>query len=321
MHLVRRIDDFPYTLVEKGSVLTIGSFDGLHLGHQYLLKRVLDESKASGLPSVVMSFEPTPGEFFSHKTPPSRLMRFREKYEALKEGGINIFFCPRFDQGMQNIQVDDFIRILLIQKLNIKYLVIGDDFRFARNREGSFDHLNRAQGILEFKLQKMPSIVKNEERISSTLIRDALYSGDLDKATNLLGKPYRMSGRIVIGEKLGRSLGYPTANVNIQRLQSAIMGIFAVRVHGVTAEPLEAVASLGTRPTFYDGEKPLLEVHIFDFNEDIYGKYIHVDFISKIRDEKKFDNAQDLIIQMNNDATKARKILLNEKQKKELKEC
>jgi riboflavin kinase/FMN adenylyltransferase len=313
MHLVRRIDDFPYTLVEQGSILTIGSFDGLHLGHQYLLNRILDESKASGLPSVVMSFEPTPGEFFSHKTPPSRLMRFREKFDALKEAGINIFFCPRFDQGMQNIQVDDFIRILLIQKLNIKFLVIGDDFRFARNREGSFDHLKRVQRILQFELQKMPSITKDNERVSSTLIREALHSGDLDKATNLLGKPYRMSGRIVMGKKLGRSLGYPTANVNIQRLQSAIMGIFAVRVYGVTSEPLDAVASLGTRPTFYEGKKPLLEVHIFDFNQEIYGQYIHVDFISKIRDEAKFDNAQDLIMQMDNDATKARKILLNKK--------
>ena len=295
--------------VENGCVLTIGAFDGLHLGHQCLLEHVIKQSKKSNLPSVVMSFEPTPGEFFSRDKPPARLMRFREKYQVLKNLGIDIFFCPRFDNKMQNIEADDFIRQLLIHRLNLKYLVIGDDFHFARKRSGNYEQLKKVKRLLEFEIKKIPSVIVNDERTSSTLVRGLLNQGNLLKASQFLGRPYQMSGRVVTGKKLGRELGYPTANVNIHRLQSALMGIFAVRVHGLADKPLDAVASLGKRPTFYQGQKPLLEVHIFNFNKDIYGSYIDVDFISKIRNEIKFNSADELIDQMHKDARDAKNIL------------
>ena len=309
MQLIRSINNFPYELLENGCVLTIGAFDGLHLGHQCLLEHVIKQSKKSNLPSVVMSFEPTPGEFFSRDKPPARLMRFREKYQVLKNLGIDIFFCPRFDNKMQNIEADDFIRQLLIHRLNLKYLVIGDDFHFARKRSGNYEQLKKVKRLLEFEIKKIPSVIVNDERTSSTLVRGLLNQGNLLKASQFLGRPYQMSGRVITGKKLGRELGYPTANVNIHRLQSALMGIFAVRVHGLADKPLDAVASLGIRPTFYQGQKPLLEVHIFNFNKDIYGSYIDVDFISKIRNEIKFNSADELIDQMHKDARDAKNIL------------
>lgn len=309
MRLIRSTNNFPYELVKSGSILTIGAFDGLHLGHQCLIKNLVKQAKIRCLPSVVMSFEPTPGEFFAREKPPARLMRFREKFEALEKLGIDIFFCPRFDEDIRDLTADDFIRNLLIQKLNIKYLIIGDDFHFGRNRGGNFEQLERVKDILEFEIEKTLSVIISNKRTSSTLIRDLLYKGDLIGAREFLGKNYQMSGRVVIGHQLGRQLGYPTANVNIRRLESALMGIFAVKVFGISDKPLDAVASLGRRPTFYEGKKPLLEVHIFDFNEDIYGRYIHIDFIEKIRDEVKFNNADELIKQMHRDAKKAKEIL------------
>ena len=252
MRLIRSTNNFPYELVKSGSILTIGAFDGLHLGHQCLIKNLVKQAKIRCLPSVVMSFEPTPGEFFAREKPPARLMRFREKFEALEKLGIDIFFCPRFDENIRDLTADDFIRNLLIQKLNIKYLIIGDDFHFGRNRGGNFEQLERVKDILEFEIEKTLSVIISNKRTSSTLIRDLLYKGDLIGAREFLGKNYQMSGRVVIGHQLGRQLGYPTANVNIRRLESALMGIFAVKVFGISDKPLDAVASLGRRPTFYE---------------------------------------------------------------------
>ena len=308
MQLTRNARHFPFGLVADGSVATIGAYDGVHLGHQRLLDRVVDEAKARNVPSVVMSFEPTPKEFFAAATPPARLMRFREKYDALAAYGIDIFFCPRFDRNMQNISADAFIRQLLIHALNIDHLVIGDDFRFAKDRQGHVDQLERAGAALRFTVQQVPSVVLDGERVSSTAIRTALWNGDLEAAGKFLGRHYRMSGRVAWGKRVGRQLGFPTANVSIHRRQSAVMGIFAVRVSGADWGPLNAVASVGTRPTF-GGEKPLLEVHIFDFDNDIYGQYIHVDFIARLRSEQKFDDVKDLIEQMHKDSEDAKAIL------------
>ena len=308
MQLVRTSRSFPFSRVADGSIVTIGAFDGLHLGHQRLLEHVLTDARRRNLPSVVMSFEPTPKEFFAADRPPARLMRFREKYDALKQAGIDIFYCPRFDERMKNIEAATFIRQLLVHTLNLSHLVVGDDFRFARNREGNLEQLRRVSRALEFSIQQVPSVVVDGERVSSTVIREALWNGEMDRAARLLGRPYRMSGKIVPGRHLGRELGYPTANVNLQRRQSAVMGIFAVKVHGVGDSPLNAVASVGTRPTFAE-IKPLLEVHIFDFDEDIYGKYIHVDFIARLRSEIKFDSADALVEQMHRDSAQAREIL------------
>lgn len=308
MRLARSIDSFPFDLVARGSVATIGSYDGLHLGHQKLLNDVLDHARKKAIPSIVMSFEPTPKEFFAQEKPPARLMRFREKFEALSAYGVDVFFCPRFDEAMRSIAADTFIRRILIHAMNVDHLVIGDDFRFAQDRAGHLKTLQRAGAALGFTVDEVPSVVVDGERVSSSVIRNALWQGELQHARRLLGKDYRMSGRVIEGDRMGRKLGYPTANVNLNRLQSAVMGIFAVRVRGGDWGPLDAVASVGTRPTFA-GTKPLLEVHIFDFDSDIYGEYIHVDFIARLRSEEKFDDVKDLVEQMHRDSALAREIL------------
>ena len=311
MRLVRHLEDLPYPDLEAGSVVTIGAYDGLHLGHQQLLERVIHVAKDKGLTAVVMSFEPTPKEFFGAESPPARLMRFREKFEGLDACGIDLFYCPRFAASMRDIPAPDFIRRILVHGLNARYLVVGDDFHFARRREGTIQHLNAIAGLLEYDVEQVPSVVVNGVRVSSTAIRDALGRGDMDVASKLLGRAYRMSGKIVKGDRVGRTLGYPTANVDLRRRQSAVMGIFAVRVHGLQGGPHDAVASVGSRPTF-DGTKPILEVHIFDFDEDIYGEYIHVDFVAWLRSQVKFDVVEDLVAQMDVDADNARSALAAE---------
>jgi riboflavin kinase/FMN adenylyltransferase len=308
VRLVRHLQDLPYPDLDSGSVVTIGAYDGIHLGHQQLLERVTHVAMDEGLTSVVMSFEPTPKEFFGGERPPARLMRFREKFESLEAHGIDLFYCPRFAAPMRDIPAADFIRRILIHGLNARYLVVGDDFHFARRREGTIEHLNTVAGVLGYDVEQVPSVVVNGVRVSSTAIRDALGSGDMKTAAKLLGRPYRMSGKIVKGDRVGRTLGYPTANVDLRRRQSAVMGIFAVRVHGLEGGPHDAVASVGSRPTFA-GTKPILEVHIFEFDEDIYGEYIHVDFIAWLREQEKFDLVEDLVAQMGVDAENARSAL------------
>ena len=308
MRLVRHLGDLPYPDLDSGSVVTIGAFDGIHLGHQQLLERVVHVAEDKGLTTVVMSFEPTPKEFFGGSSPPARLMRFREKFDSLQARGIDLFYCPRFAAPMRDIAAADFIRRILVHGLNARYLVVGDDFHFARRREGTIEHLNAVASVLEYDVEQVPSVVVNGVRVSSTAIRNALAQGDMKTASKLLGRPYRMSGKIVKGERVGRTLGYPTANVDLRRRQSAVMGIFAVRVHGLEGGPHDAVASVGSRPTFA-GTNPILEVHLFDFDADIYGEYIHVDFIAWLRNQEKFDMVEDLVAQMNVDADNARSAL------------
>ena len=308
MRLVRHLADMPYDTLVNGTVVTIGSFDGLHLGHQQLLANVADIAREGRRSSVVMSFEPTPKEFFQAARPPARLMRFREKYEALAASGVDIFYCPRFSTAMRDISAADFIRRVLIHGLDMKDLVIGDDFRFARKREGGIAELARASSALGYTVVQAPSVVIDGIRVSSTAIREACGGGDMQRATALLGRPYRMSGKIVRGEKLGRQLGFPTANVDLRRRRSAVMGVYAVRVHGLGQGPVDGVASVGSRPTF-DGTKPILEVYLFDFDQDIYGRYIHVDFIGHLREQIKYNEVDELVAQMHIDADNARSIL------------
>lgn len=310
MRLVRHLSDLSAVDLRRGSVASIGAFDGLHLGHEQLLARVKKASTELGLPSVIMSFEPTPGEFFSSDSPPARLMRFREKFEALADHGIDYFYCPRFDSSMRDISAQDFIRRILIHGLRTRHIVVGDDFQFAKKREGSITDLRNHSNLLEYAVEQVPSIIAAETRVSSTAIRKALWEGELPRATALLGRPYRMSGSVVVGQKVGRTLGYPTANVDLRRRQSPVMGIFAVRVSGIDDGPVDGVASVGTRPTF-DGIKPLLEVHLFDFDRDIYGEYIHVDFVERLRSEIKYDEVEELVAQMHIDADNARIALAN----------
>lgn len=303
----------PYDRLAEGSVVTIGTFDGVHVGHRDLLDRVLQRSADLRVPSVVMSFEPTPREYFSAGDPPARLMCFREKFDELKDYGVDMFFCPRFDRKMSEIEADTFIRRLLIHGLNATSLIVGDDFRFARDRSGGVDELRRAGAAVNMEVVQVGSIERDGERVSSSAVREALAAGDLDRARVLLGRPYRMSGKVIEGHKLGRELGFPTANFALNRQVSPVLGVFAARVSGIEEHPLDAVISVGSRPTFH-GTRVLIESHIFDFDGDLYGKRIHVDFVAKLRDMLTFDGAKELIEQMNIDATDARRMLAENKE-------
>jgi len=307
MRLVRRPADGQSDL-PAACVATIGTFDGVHIGHRRILERVFREAGSRALPSVVLSFEPTPREYFSRGAPPARLTRFREKYDKLEALGVDWFFCPPFDAAMVRLEPEEFIDELLVGTLNVRHLVVGDDFVFASKRSGNVGHLRDAGERHGFSVEQVHSIVEHGVRVSSTEIRHALAAGDMHRAGLLLGEPYSMTGRVVDGRKLGKLLGFPTANVNLNRRASPVAGIFAVRVDGLGAELLDGVASVGTRPTV-DGIEPILEVHLFDFDRDIYGEYIRVEFMGKLRDEEKFPDLQSLTAQMRVDAEQARNIL------------
>ena len=307
MNLIRRPGDSRQSLL-PGSVASIGVFDGLHLGHQLILRRLLDEAAAQSLPSLVFSFEPTPKEHFSKGVPPARLMRFREKFEALDAAGIDWFYCPRFEASLGSLEPDVFVERLLVRLLGVRHLVVGDDFQFARGRSGTIADLVNAGSRHGFTVEEVGSVVQDGLRVSSTAVRKALATGELERARRLLGRHYQMSGRVVDGQKLGKTLGFPTANVKMYRKLSPVSGIFAVRVGGLGRDLLDGVASVGTRPTV-DGIEPLLEVHIFDFDRDIYGQYIQVDFVAKLREEERFPDLKSMQVQMHVDAAQAREIL------------
>ncbi len=307
MRLIRRTRSEPGGLA-KGCVATIGTFDGVHIGHQRILARVVDIARQRDLPSLVFSFEPTPREFFSRTSPPARLTRFREKFEALNDLGIDWFFCPPFDAAMEGMQPDEFIDRFLVGVLDVRHLVVGDDFRFARKRQGTIDTLKTAGQRLGFGVERVSSVMTDGMRVSSTAIRQCLATGDMAGARRLLGRYYRMTGRVVGGKRLGKRLGYPTANVNLHRRACPVAGVFAVRVVGLGDAPMDAVASVGTRPTV-EGVELLLEVHIFDFDRDIYGEYISVDFVAWLRKEIRFPDLDSLCEQMDRDAEQARSLL------------
>ena len=291
-----------------GCVATVGAFDGLHIGHRRILERVLVKAREYGLPALVMSFDPTPKEFFMLDNPPARLMNLREKFIALDEIGADVFYCPRFTATMSRQSPDEFIDEL-IRLTGVQHMVIGDDFRFAHKRAGSVADLQRRGADDGFAVEQVGSVIERDSRVASSLVRERLRDGDCAGAAELLGRPYRMSGVVVEGEQLGRTLDMPTANVRLNRALSPVHGIFAVRVGGVEGDGwLNGVASIGTRPTV-EGVEPLLEVHIFDFDRDIYGAHIQVEFVAKLRDEEKFPDLDTLKEQMFRDAAEARAIL------------
>jgi riboflavin kinase/FMN adenylyltransferase len=290
-------------------VATIGVFDGVHLGHQRILNRVLGEARQRRLSSLVFSFEPTPREYFSSADPPARLMRFREKFAVLRDMGFDSLHCPPFDAALESLEAQAFMEQLLVRRLGVRHLVVGDDFRFGHRRAGTLADLRAAGPRLGFSVEQVASVITPEGvRVSSTAVRDALAAGDMAVARRLLGRPYEMTGRVVSGLRLGQQLGMPTANVNLRRRTSPVAGIFAVRIGGIAAGLLPGVASVGTRPTV-DGTSPLLEVHVFDFASNLYGRYIHVQFIAKLRDEVKFPDLPSLQRQMHLDAAEARRVL------------
>jgi riboflavin kinase/FMN adenylyltransferase len=303
MELIRGIQNLRPE--HHGCVATIGNFDGVHLGHQAVIGQLAEKGSELGVPTLVMVFEPQPLEVFKGEQAPARLTRFREKLRALARFAVDRLLCIRFSNSFAAMSAEAFIKDVLVDGLGIRYLVVGDDFRFGTGRKGDFEMLRQAGEQYGFEVANLHSFRIGGERVSSTLIRRALAAGDMEDAEKLLGRPYRMCGRVAHGDKIGRTLGIPTANIYLHRKVSPVQGIYVVEVFGLKGEPLQGVASVGNRPTV-GGTKPLLEVYIFDFNEDIYGQYLNIDFLHKIRNEKKFESLDELKTWIEDDIVKAR---------------
>ncbi len=307
---VRRTLSKAGSMPRGGCVATIGAYDGIHLGHKAILAEVKRLASACNLPAKVISFEPMPSEYFQTENPPARLSRFREKYLFLNELNLDEFVCLRFS-SVRALDKEEFVQRILIDGLAVKHLVVGDDFRYGANRAGTIGDLREAGARLGFEVTVIETQTLGDRRISSTAIREALALGDLSFAQRMLGRPYMMSGRVVRGQQLGRHLGFPTANIPVKRRHTAMKGIFAVRVRGLSEGVLGCVANLGNRPTV-GGGKTLLEVFIFDFDRDIYGRYLDIDFVCRLRDELKFPDLETMIEQMNKDVAAARRALADD---------
>lgn len=292
----------------RGCVATIGNFDGVHRGHQHMIAAVRAAAIRVGLPAAVITFEPTPREFFEGDAAPARLTRLREKLEALASYGVDRVLVLRFERRVQAMGATEFVERLLVDGLGVRHMVVGHDFHFARRREGNLALLQEAGTRHGFTVEEVGRYMDEGERVSSSLVRDALGRGDLERARKLLGRPYRMAGRVRRGAQLGRTLGFPTANLALHRKVVPLWGVFAVRVSGAGLADHPAVVSLGTRPTI-NGTEPLLEVHVFDFDGDLYGRYLDVDFILRLRDERRFETIDALVAQMHRDAAAARAAL------------
>jgi len=290
-----------------GCALTIGTYDGLHLGHQALVARVSEHAARLHAAGVLLTFEPTPREYLRPENPPARLTSLRERWRILTRWSLDYLWLLRFNEALRNLSAEAFAR-LLVRELRPRVVVIGHDFRFARNGEATAEVLVEAGRRLGFDVDVLPAVIADGERISSSGVRAALAGSDFARARRWLGRPWSMRGRVVPGKRLGRDLGFPTANLALERRRAPVAGIFAVRVHGTGAAALAGVASLGTRPTV-DGSRQLLEAHVFDFSGDLYGREIEVEFVAKLRDEERFATLEALTAQMHRDAAAARRIL------------
>lgn len=286
-------------------VATIGNFDGVHLGHQQLLHTLKQEAGALNVPSVVILFEPQPNEFFATDKPTPRLMRLREKFLGLRKLHVDYVICLKFDQKLANMPAEDFVKKILMDQLGVRKVMIGDDFHFGYKRSGDLHLLKQLGQKYHFSVQALDTHSANGERISSTRIREALQHGDLKTAEKLLGKPFAISGHVVHGDKRGRQIGFPTLNILLQRKISPISGVFVVKVFGIADHPLNGVANVGNRPTV-DGTRNVLEVYVFDFDQTIYGAWLYVEFIHKLREEKRFESFEKLKEQIKSDAQQAR---------------
>ena len=288
-----------------GCVLTIGNFDGVHQGHQAVLEQVRAQAKRLGLPSMVMTFEPQPMEFFGHDKAPARLTRLRDKYVQLNKLHIDRLLCVNFNQRFASMSPSHFIRDLLVERLGVKFLVVGDDFCFGRNRQGNFAMLQQAGKHFGFDVVSTQSFCVEQTRVSSTAIRQALKADHLSEAAQMLGRDYSISGRVSHGRKLGRTIGFPTANIPLKRCVSPVSGVYVVQVLGIQGEPLGGVANIGQRPTV-NGVRQQLEVHLFDFTGDLYGQQLEIVLLHKLRDERKFESFDALKQQIELDAETAR---------------
>lgn len=303
MHVIRGLHNL--TPAQRCCAATIGNFDGVHLGHQAVLGQLAERAGELRLPTTVIVFEPQPQEYFAPEQAPPRLSRLREKLTALRRFSVDRVLVIRFDRDFAALSAEQFVQRVLVDGLGVRYLVVGDDFRFGKDRVGDFDFLARAGQREGFQVAHMHSFSLRGVRVSSTAIRNALRDGDLDLAGQMLGRSYRMQGRIAHGDKRGRTIGFPTANLFLHRHSTPVQGVFAVELYGLEREPLYGVANVGTRPTV-DGTRSLLEVHLFDFAGDIYGRHVAVDFVHKIRAEKKFASFDELKLQIERDVEAAR---------------
>lgn len=311
MELLRGIHNIK--TAHQGCVLSIGNFDGVHLGHKAVLARLLFEARRLQVPATVLTFEPQPAELFAGKNAPARLSRLRDKFVQLEKLGLDRLLCVSFTHKFANLSAQEFIEELLIKKLDVKFLVIGDDFHFGYQRLGDFELLKQAGEKYGFAVVDTKSLLQQEHRISSSRVRDALASGDLQQAALMLGRQYSITGRVVHGQKLGRTIGVPTANLLLKRQVSPVSGVFVVSVLGIADKVYQGVANIGQRPTV-NGVRQQLEVHIFDFNSDLYGLQLEVVLEEKIRDEVRFDSFAELKIQIDKDIRQARQWhLLNKK--------
>ena len=293
---------------DRGCVATIGNFDGVHLGHRSVFQRLLERGRALGLPATVITFEPQPMEFFNPDGAPARLTRLREKVAAIADDGIERIMLLEFGSRLAAMDARAFVDRLLVQGLGVRFLLVGDDFRFGHNRTGDFALLRSVGAEQGFEVENLHTIKHADERVSSTRIREALARGDLEQARHLLGRPYRICGRVAHGDKRGRTIGFPTANIHLHRRVSPVTGVYAVWVCGVGDDALPAVANVGKRPTV-GGVDSRLEVHLFDFDGDLYGAHLQVEFWLKLRDEQRFESFNALKEQIARDAAAARQYL------------
>ncbi|MCK9283370.1 MAG: bifunctional riboflavin kinase/FAD synthetase [Rhodocyclaceae bacterium] len=280
------------------TTLTIGNFDGVHLGHRAMLDALKKKAVEQGLPVAVLTFEPHPRELFAPDQAPPRLTSLREKLELLKDAGVDFVYLYHFTRKSSSLSAEEFIAEILVKGLSVRHLIVGDDFRFGKGRSGDFALLAANGARHGFTVEALPTISLDDVRVSSSAVRDALLADDLDLAARLLGRPYSIAGRVVHGDKIGRVLGFHTANVQLKRKRLPLSGVFAVRVSGLDGERLHGVANIGVRPTLTAGMKPVLEVHLLDFGCDIYGAHLDVHFLHKIRNEQRFESREALQAQI-----------------------
>ncbi|MBK1617613.1 riboflavin biosynthesis protein RibF [Lamprobacter modestohalophilus] len=299
---------------DRGCVATIGNFDGVHLGHRAVFQRLLAQGEALGLPATVITFEPQPMEYFAPAVAPARLTRLREKVAAIADDGIERILLLEFGPRLAEMDAHDFIQQVLVDGLGVRFLLVGDDFRFGHNRSGDYALLERVGAELppeqRFEVANLKTITHADERISSTRIRELLAAGDFEQARQLLGRPYRICGRVGHGDQRGRTIGFPTANIELHRRISPLRGVYAVWVQGVADDPWPGVANIGRRPTLA-GTDERLEVHLFDFDGDLYGAHLQVEFALRLRDEQRFNSFEALRAQIERDAESARAWLVD----------
>ena len=293
----------------RPNAVTIGNFDGVHFGHQAMLARLTARAASVGALPTVLTFEPHPREIFTPQEAPTRLTSLREKLEILRGLGVAHVHVCRFNRQFAALTAEDFVALILVEGLKARYVLVGDDFRFGARRAGDLALLKRLGGEYGFEAEGLHTVETAGQRASSTAVREALAGGDMALAAQLLGRPYSISGRVVGGDRLGRSIGYPTANIQLKHNRPPVAGIFAVRVQGLERPDWPGVASLGPRPTIHANGKPTLEVHLFDFDRSIYREHLRVEFLHKLREEAKFPNLDALIVQIDRDARQARELL------------